>query len=869
MVQQSDRSTRAFDLNHGAPQSIDGPQPLVLPLHELGRGDLAVAGGKGAHLGELIRAGFPVPAGFVVTTAAYDRFVTRNGLGATITRVLREEPGSGAAIRGGFEGAPIPEEVERKILAAYLQLGQGAVAVRSSATAEDLPEAAFAGQQDTFLNVIGEEALLDAVRGCWASLWTDRAIAYRQRQGLNRQTVKLAVVVQCMVVAEAAGVMFTANPVTGARDEVGIDACPGLGEAIVAGLVTPDHFVLRKRRWGWSIAERHLGRHEVIIRARSGGGTTRVGRSTTAGVPVLSDRSLRELAGQGAAIERHFGCPQDVEWAWAGRKLFIVQARPITALPEAPPHPSRPVKMLAAMFAEMFPVRPYPLDQTTWVHAISDAAVVPIFSLIGLAAPSIEQMFVEQDGVVVRFSGRVAFRPTPAILLAPARLLWLARRYDPVHWRADPLLTEARARARALEARDLQELSCEGLLATVREALALTLPLAGEPRRRYYPRALLAAGLLRVVLALPGRGDRFGTFLSGVESTTLEANRALEALATRIRSDPTLADAVARHEAADLRGALEAQPSGRAFLAELQAFLDRYGHREIVLSTVLRPTWKDAPEVVLGIVKGLATTQPPPAAGRPAWEVARDEILAHPVLRLRPLRAAFLGLLTAARCLGQIREDTHFYATLILPILRRALLELGQRLVTVGVLDAPEDVFHLKRDELERVVGTWPPPPQLAAEMRSLLQRRKEGRAALEATPLVDPQLYRQLEPVGDALLRGTAGSPGVAVGPVRVIRDVSEFSRLRSGEVLVAPYTNPAWTPLFQRAVAVVVDSGAAGSHAAIVAREYGIPAVMGTIDGTRRLLDGQQVRVDGDRGLVFSTTSPSTGPDVQEQPG
>jgi phosphoenolpyruvate synthase/pyruvate phosphate dikinase len=291
---------------------------FVVPLEQLGRDNLARAGGKGANLGELIRAGFPVPDGFVVTTAAYDRFAAHNRLGETIPRALREEQGSGATIRAIFEKAPIPPEIERNILATYHELGEDPVAVRSSATAEDLPEAAFAGQQDTFLNILDEQALLDSVRRCWASLWTDRAIAYRNRQKIDQQTVKLAVVVQRMVPAEIAGVLFTANPVTGARDEVVIDANPGLGEAVVSGLVTPDHSVLRKRRWGWSIAERRPGRREVIVQARSGGSTKHVKGSSITDVPELPDRALRRLARLGAAIQRHFGRPQDVEWAWAG-----------------------------------------------------------------------------------------------------------------------------------------------------------------------------------------------------------------------------------------------------------------------------------------------------------------------------------------------------------------------------------------------------------------------------------------------------------------------------------------------------------------------------------------------------------------------
>ncbi len=849
-------SHQAHSDRERAAEAPGGGAPLVVWLPQLGQGDLALAGGKGANLGELLRAGLPVPAAFVVTTAAYDQFVTDNHLAETIAHARLDEPGSGARIRAAFEPAPIPTVVERAVLRAYDELGPGPVAVRSSATAEDLPGAAFAGQQDTFLNVIGAPAVLDAVRRCWASLWTDRAIAYRSRQQVDQRAVKLAVVVQRMVPAEAAGVMFTANPVTGTRDEILIDANPGLGEAIVAGLVTPDHFVLEKR--SGQVRQQQPGRREVIVRARPEGGTEHLAAAPGPAAPVLAARNLRQLARLGARIERHFGRPQDIEWALAGGQLFIVQARPMTALPEPAPRVSGPVRMLAAIFAEMFPIRPYPLDLTTWVHAISAAAVEPVFGLVGIAAPPIEQAFAVEDAVAIRFTGRLRLRPTPAVLLAPLRLLWLAWRYDPARASDDPGVVRARAQVKALAARDLRALAWPTLLATVREALRLARPLAGEPRRRYFPRALLAVGMLRLWLALLGRGRHFGTLLTGAESATLAANRALEALAARVRSDPVLPAAFARHAPEALPQVLAAEPAGRAFLAELQSFLERFGHREVVLSTMRQPTWKDAPELVLGMVQGFAATGPRAAEATPAWQRARADLLAHPLLRLGFVRRGILRLLGTARTFFQIRENTHFDATRVLPVLRGALLEAGRRLADAGVLDAPESVFHLTMSDLERVGRTWPPAAPLAADLHASAERRRERRAALEAVPLVDPQFYRPPAPSGDALLRGTPGSPGVAEGPVRVIRDTSEFGKLRAGEVLVAPYTNPAWTPLFQRASALVVDGGAAGSHAAIVAREYGIPAVMGTIDGTRRLVDGQAVRVDGSRGLVFSARPP-----------
>jgi pyruvate,water dikinase len=583
----------------------------------------------------------------------------------------------------------------------------------------------------------------------------------------------------------------------------------------------------------------------------------------------LRGSALRRLVRLGTAIERRFGGPQDVEWAMARGKLFIVQARPITALPGPLPRPGWLARVMASLMAEMLPVRPYPLEVTTWGPGLVISALLgPMLRLCGLALRA-DRLFVEEDGVLVRLTGRLPIRPTPGILPAPLRIVRQARRYDLAHWRADPLLAEAQARARTLEARDPRALSWTDLLTTVRAALAIP-PLLGEIRLRYIPGAALAIGRLRLALGLLRHADHIGALLSGVETKTLETNRALEALAARIRSDPTLADAFAHHEPGELWAVLEAQPSGRAWLAELRVVLDRYGHREAGGTLLVsQSTWKDAPEVVLGILKGLALTETRPRAEQPAWEAVRDELLAHPLLRLSPLRAAFLEILAQARCFPQLREDTRFYATLILPVLRRALLELGRRLAAAGILDTPEDVFHLKLDELERVNGTWPPPRQLADELRALVRRRKARRAALENTPLVDPRLLRWAEPIGGALLRGTPGSPGVADGLVRVVREASEFGRLRPGEVLVAPYTNPAWTPLFQQAAAVVVDSGGAMSHAAIVAREYGIPAVMGTGDGTRRLVDGTRVRVDGTRGLVFGAAPGMTGYAGEQQPG
>src|SRR5215216_303086 len=258
------------------------PWVLVAPISSFSRGDLAFAGGKGANLGELSQAGFDVPPGFVIMTTAYDLLLQNNGLQDRIHNMLAslefDNPDSIAKssqqICDLFQHISIPKQIVDEILTAYRQLDGGAVAVRSSATAEDLAEAAFAGQQETFLNIIDEQGLIDAVRACWMSLWSERAILYRARQNIDQTAVKLAVVVQKMILAEVAGVMFTANPVSGERSELTIDANPGLGEAVVSGMVTPDHFVVNKR--SRRVKEHHPGRREVVIRAKTGGGTEQI-----------------------------------------------------------------------------------------------------------------------------------------------------------------------------------------------------------------------------------------------------------------------------------------------------------------------------------------------------------------------------------------------------------------------------------------------------------------------------------------------------------------------------------------------------------------------------------------------------------------
>ncbi|HEX5700267.1 MAG TPA: PEP/pyruvate-binding domain-containing protein, partial [Rubrobacter sp.] len=316
---------------------------------EIRKDDIALAGGTGANLGELSHAGLPVPPGFVVTTTAYDAFVEANGIGdAIVGRALvtrTDDPAGFEEVAEGisalFSGGKVPEAMADEIRAAYQELsedGEMPVAVRSSATAEDLPGMSFAGQQETYLNVRGAEALLDRVKNCWASLWTARAMAYRARQGVDPATVSLAAVVQKMVESEAAGVMFTANPANGRRDQATISAAWGLGESVVSGSVTPDSIVVEKG--SGRVLSRETASKEVMTVYIEGGTAERPVPDALHRQPVLNDEAVATLTRYGATIEELYETPQDIEWALGDGEFFVVQARPITALPEPTTDPS-------------------------------------------------------------------------------------------------------------------------------------------------------------------------------------------------------------------------------------------------------------------------------------------------------------------------------------------------------------------------------------------------------------------------------------------------------------------------------------------------------------------------------------------------
>ncbi|MBT2512267.1 hypothetical protein J7E82_01655 [Arthrobacter sp. ISL-30] len=539
-----------------------------------------------------------------------------------------------------------------------------------------------------------------------------------------------------------------------------------------------------------------------------------------------------------------------MEWAAVDDRVYVLQSRPLTALPPQPPTLNPFQKRLGPFFVEMFQERPYPLDVSGWMSRGILAMLDGMAGSVGVVFPRVEKLLPEEDGVVVQLVPPVP-HPTIRTLAAPVSLTRRARQFKPTEWMEDPRFSEFLDRVERLNARDPGGLRWAEIVGMAEDCFA-TMRGITDLRISYLPGAFLPMLKLRAMLLLLGRLRLASALIAGAETRTSQANRALERLADVASADPELARAFVEADAGRLAELVERQPADVPFRQAFESFLREYGHREtvsVVLSSA--PTWSDAPGVVLGLVKSLMgeRRQSPDQTGAALEELGRHAALRYPTVRRRVLDAV-----DAARKGMAFREDSHFYATKVIPPLRRAYRELGERLVRAGVVDVAQDIYHLRFEELASIRDNddGALPASVRERFRRLVLARAEKRRELEGIPLLDTSLLFHDRKVPGALVSGMSASRGLAEGPVRVIREPAEFGRLQSGEILVCPYTNPSWTPLFQRAAAVVVDTGGLGSHAAIVAREYGIPAVMGTGTGTSTLFDAQKVLVDGDAGVV-----------------
>lgn len=832
---------------------------LMIFFDQADAGVASLVGGKGNNLIALTAAGFPVPPGFVVTAAAYQQFLTGvAGLERELAALDYQSPDrlreQCRLLRERLAQVPLPADVQLAIRGALGRFEpNSAFAVRSSSTFEDLAQAAFAGQHDTYLNIRGEEAILQRVRDCFLSLWQDRAVLYRHHQGFSQTEARMAVVVQRQIACDRAGVGFSIDPVSGRMDRLVLDANYGLGESVVAGECAIDHFELNKQ--SLAVVDSVIGHKEKMIVATAAGTEERPVAPELADKPCLTEPQIQAVATLLKKVEAHYGWPQDIEWGWREGELCLFQARPVTTFQ---PRWTRDES------AERFP---RPMTPLSWdfLSVAFRRSMKHSFELMGLP-PLQGDWFGWFDHYVYGNQNAVAlvgsFRPlrarTPQELTA--EIPTLRRRFGwvlelPVHWARD--LDRYLIRLGRLQVMSLDEASVPEIIQHINHALEV----ATEYFMPNIAISMTQAFLHRLLHALVGMAagpDKalaiVDGLLAGCETKTAVVNRELHELAQLAkRVHPAVGQALLELGGAEFlgQGQLARFPE---FAGRLQRFLEDHGHREMDMD-YYHPTWSEQPSIVLDALALILRGQPEDPAETARKQRIRYSETEHQFLGRVPeeLRFFFREMIRLARTYTALDDLEHYQTTRINPIARRAALALGRRLQERGTLEAAQDVFFLRKADLDHLLETFPHEPR-----EELRRKALEGRAAYRAALDSKPEWARGERTVcslmtDDAnMLRGLPGSPGCVTGPCFRVLEPSDFARFPKNAILIARTTNPAWTPLFYSARGLVTESGGPLSHGAVTAREMALPAVMSVRDVLSRVRDGQTVTVDGTQGFV-----------------
>ncbi|MFI9596374.1 rifamycin-inactivating phosphotransferase [Nonomuraea sp. NPDC052265] len=856
---------------------------------QIGSTHVADVGGKGAALGELSRIdGVRVPDGFCVTTDAFRRVVSEApSFDAHLDLLSRVDPDDHAAVRAlsadvraVIEGAAVPDELVAAIGEALAGLGeQAACAVRSSATAEDLPTASFAGQQDSYLNVVGLADVVAQVRRCWASLFTERAVVYRRRNGFDHRRVRMAVVVQRMVFPDAAGILFTADPVTSNRKVAAVEAGWGLGEALVSGVVAGDVYTVRDDQ----VVTVSVGSKARRVRASPGGGTEEVPvEAERQARRALTDAQVVRLVRLGRRIEGHFGRPQDIEWCLAGEDFHIVQSRPITTLFPVPVADDQENHVYVSVgHQQMMTDAMKPLGLSMWQlttpRPMAEAGgrlfvdVAPVLAtpagranLIGTLGKS-DPLIRDALQTLVDRGDFLRLLPDEETGVAPAAA-------PPVPIESDPavvaeLVRDSQASVATLR-REIEELSGPALFEFILADLT-------ELRRLLFgPRSFQA------IMA----GMEAAWWLNDHLERWLGEKNAADVLTQSVPHNVTsemglalldVADAVRPHAevVAFLRRVAEEGREGDGFLEELaelpggrqayeavRGYLDRYGMRCAGEIDITRTRWSERPAMLVPAILGNVRNFQP-GAGERRFEQGRQESLRKERELLTRLRALPDGkekaeetrrMIERVRTFAGYREYPKYGMVCRYFAYKQALLREADRLVRSGALREREDVFFLRFEELREIARTG----QADGE---LVSRRREAFRSHEA--LTPPRVltsdgevlagqYRSADAPPGALA-GLAVSAGTVEGRARVVTDMARAD-LETGDVLVTAFTDPSWTPLFVGIAGLVTEVGGLMTHGAVIAREYGLPAVVGVEGATRLIGDGQRIRVHGTDGYV-----------------
>ena len=861
----------------------------VLSFHEIDQTKFMLAGGKGANLGELSRINeIRVPEGFCVTTKAHRQITESNQeLNRLLDEIARLRPEEreqiskeSAKIRALIESTPLSNGIAHEITHHLAKLGENdAFAVRSSATAEDLPGASFAGQQDTYLNIIGKEAILKHVSKCWASLFTERAVIYRLRNGFDHRKVQLAVVVQKMLFPHAAGILFTADPVTGNRKVVSIDAGFGLGEAMVSGLVNPDIYKVRNDK----VIDKKISTKQLAIYAAEGGGTeTRPIDPRQQKTPALTEQQILQLARTGRQIEAHFGRPQDIEWCLVDDTFYIVQSRPVTTLypiPEANDQENHiyvsvghqqmmtdPIRPLGLSFFLMTTSAPmYKAGGRLFVdimnHLASPATREKMIDLLGQSDPLIKDALL----TVVKRGDFITTSPDDKAVPTNSNKV-LSWSY-PEQFENNPaivadLISSNQATIEALR-QNIQTRSGTDLFDFIQEDIrqSKTSPFIPQSLDVIMVAMHASSWLNEKMMEWLGERNAADTLSQSVPNNITSAmGLALLDVADVIRPYPDVINYLQQVKADNFLDELPKFAGGREIRDAICEYLDKYGMRCAGEIDITRTRWSEKPATLVSMILTNIKNFEPNASHR-KFEQGRQEALRKEQELLDRLEALPDGnekaketkrMISLVRNFIGYREYPKYSIVNRYFVYKKALLKEAEQLLQAGVIHEKEDIYYLTFEELREVVRAKQLDYQTIGNRKDdykLYEKLTPGRVITSDGEIIAGEYKRENLPAN--AMAGLPVSSGVIVGRARVILNM-EDADLEEGDILVTTFTDPSWTPLFVSIKGLVTEVGGLMTHGAVIAREYGLPAVVGVEKAISLIKDGQRIRVNGTDGYV-----------------
>ena len=868
--------------------------PYVLGFKKIDKTKPAIVGGKGANLGELSRMeGIRVPEGFCVTTEAYKRIIKDhqelNHLLDHLSLLRLGEPEKisqiSAKIRAVIAETAIPKEIEEQIASYITLLGEkNAYAVRSSATAEDLPDASFAGQQDTYLNIIGKDAILKHISRCWASLFTDRAVIYRMKTGFDHCKIHLSVVVQQMVFPQAAGIMFTADPVTSNRKILSIDAGFGLGEALVSGLVNPDSYQVREG----IIVDKKISTKKLAIYALEKGGTQK--RETLPqqqNKQTLTDGQILQLEGLGRKIEACFGSPQDIEWCLYEDAFYILQSRPITTLypiPDVNDGKNRvyisyghqqmmpePIKPLGMSFCQIF-LKDHTLGKAggRLFYEYSNDLASPVGRKIAL------RMFGQMDPLIKNamlnlFKRKQFLKTLPRgkrVISGQEALSWaLPIQALKIYRQDDPTLVKNIISRNEGSLKDLQErianISGDELFDFILQDRKRLMEIIGDPKSvaAFMVGMLAAKWINKNMEKWLGEKGAVDVLSQAVDNNiTSEMGLELLDVADVVRNYPAVIEYFHHTGNETFFEGLVGLEGGEAVSQAIQAYLAKYGMRCSGEIDITRPRWSEQPTALIPmLLNNISNFEP--GAHRIRFEQGFKEAKQKEQEFLSRLEQLPGGkrkakktkkMIRIVRTLIGYREYPKYANIQCNYIYKQALLKEAGKLAQKGIIRQKEDIYYLTFEELREAVKIN------RLDYGIITKRKAEYEFYEKLTP---PRLMTSEGEVimGEydtgnippGALAGVPVSTGVIEGRARVVLKL-EDAIMEEGDILVTKFTDPGWTPLFVAVKGLVTEVGGMMTHGSVIAREYGIPAVVGVENATRLIKDGQRIRVNGAEGYV-----------------